>query len=296
MTREQDVTEQDQLAAEFETHRPYLRAIAGRMLGSDADADDAVQEAWLRLARTGGESIGDLRGWLTTVTGRICLDALRRRGVRGEQPLELSLGVRQQDPADGSRIGPEDEALLADSVGLALYVVMDALTPAERVSFVLHDVFEVPFEAIAGILDRSTAATKMLASRARGRLRLGAPAAGANAAARDVVNAFFAAVGRGDVDGLLAVLAPEVELRASGPAGKTIVRGARTVATQATRGARGNAKAHPALVDGSPGLLITMDGRPVTVVGFTVAGGVVTVIRVVTDPVWLAQVVPSWID
>jgi RNA polymerase sigma-70 factor (ECF subfamily) len=152
------VTEQ-QLAADFETHRPYLHAIAFRMLGSHADADDAGQEAWLRLARTGDGGIENLRGWLTTVTGRICLDALRRRSVRPEQPLELSVGTLPREAAGAGRSDPEQEALLADSVGLALYVVMDALTPAERVSFVLHDVFEVPFNAIAAILDRSTAAT-----------------------------------------------------------------------------------------------------------------------------------------
>jgi RNA polymerase sigma factor (sigma-70 family) len=143
------------------------------MLGSHADADDAVQEAWLRLARTGGGGIEDLRGWLTTVTGRICLDMLRKRGVRAEQPLEIRVGMLPREATGDSRIDPEEEALLADSVGLALYVVMDALTPAERVSFVLHDVFEVPFDTIAAILGRSTAATKMLASRARGRIRLG---------------------------------------------------------------------------------------------------------------------------
>lgn len=165
--------EEEQLAAGFEVHRPYLHAIAFRVLGSHADADDAVQEAWLRLARTGGGGIEDLRGWLTTVTGRICLDALRRRGVRGEQSLELSLGMLPAEAAGARPAGPEEEALLGDSVALALYVVMDALTPAERVSFVLHDVFEVPFDGIAAILGRSTAATKMLASRARGRIRLG---------------------------------------------------------------------------------------------------------------------------
>jgi RNA polymerase sigma-70 factor (ECF subfamily) len=163
------VTEEEQLAAEFETHRPYLHAIAFRTLGSHADADDAVQEAWLRLARTGRQGIEDLRGWLTTVTGRICLDALRRRGVRGEQPLELSIGMLPPEAAGDAGIDPEEEVLLADSVGLALYVVMDALTPAERVSFVLHDVFEIPFDAIGAILGRSTAATKMLASRAPAR-------------------------------------------------------------------------------------------------------------------------------
>jgi RNA polymerase sigma factor (sigma-70 family) len=168
------VTDEEELAAGFETQRSYLHAIAFRMLGSHADADDAVQEAWLRLARTGG-GIEDLRGWLTTVTGRICLDVLRRRGVRAEQPLEISVGLPPREVAGVWRTDPEEEALLADSVGLALYVVMDALTPAERVSFVLHDVFEVPFGAIATILGRSTAATKMLASRARGRVRLGTP-------------------------------------------------------------------------------------------------------------------------
>jgi RNA polymerase sigma factor (sigma-70 family) len=289
------VTEEEQLAAEFETHRPYLHAIAFRMLGSHADADDAVQEAWLRLARTGGGGIEDLRGWLTTVTSRICLDILRRRGVRSEQPLELSVGMLRQEAVGDSRIGPEEEALLADSVGLALYVVMDALTPAERVSFILHDVFEIPFDTIAGILGRSTAATKMLASRARGRLRLGAPAADAHAAARDVIDAFFAAAGRGDVAGLLAVLAPEAELRVHGPGGVAVIRGAREVAAQATRGARRGALVHPALVDGVPGVLITMGGRPVTVLAFTVSDGAVTAIRTLTDPDRLAQIVPSWV-
>jgi hypothetical protein len=172
---------------------------------------------------------------------------------------------------------------------------MDALTPAERVSFILHDVFEIPFDTIAGILGRSTAATKMLASRARGRLRLGAPAADAHAAARDVIDAFFAAAGRGDVAGLLAVLAPEAELRVHGPGGVAVIRGAREVAAQATRGARRGALVHPALVDGVPGVLITMGGRPVTVLAFTVSDGAVTAIRTLTDPDRLAQIVPSWV-
>jgi RNA polymerase sigma-70 factor (ECF subfamily) len=286
-----------QLAAEFETHRPYLRAIAFRMLGSRADADDAVQEAWLRLARAGGGGIGNLRGWLTIVTGRICLDALRRRSARAEQPLELSAGSLPRQAAGAGRGDPEQEALLADSVGLALYVVMDALTPAERVSFVLHDVFEVPFDAIAAILGRSDAATKMLASRARGRIRLGTPAAAtaADAAARGVVDAFLAAAGRGDIDGLLAVLAPEAELRARGPERTIVVRGAAEIATRARAGARSGALAHPVLVDGLPGVLFTVDGRPVTIMAFTVTGGVITAIRVLTDQGRLAQVVPSWV-
>ncbi|MGI5323868.1 sigma-70 family RNA polymerase sigma factor [Actinomadura nitritigenes] len=291
------MTDEDELAAEFEAHRPYLHAVAFRVLGSHSDADDAVQEAWLRLARTGGGEIADLRGWLTTVTGRICLDVLRRRGTRREQPLELDVGVLPLDAAavaDGA-IDPEEEALLAESVGLALYVVMDALTPAERVSFVLHDVFEVPFDAIAGVLGRSTAAAKMLASRARGRLRSGAPAPGSGAAGRDVVDAFLAAAGRGDVAGLLSVLAPDVELHAHGPGGSTVVRGAAEVMAQAARFARPGAVGHPALVDGRPGVLITVGGRPVTVLAFTVADGAVTAIRGLTDPARLGRIVPSWV-
>ncbi|MEV4254669.1 sigma-70 family RNA polymerase sigma factor [Spirillospora sp. NPDC049652] len=296
------MTAQDDLATEFEAHRPYLHAIAFRMLGSHADADDAVQEAWLRLARTGRAGIGDLRGWLTTVTGRICLDALRRRGVRGEQPLELHVGTLPPDGNGRSGIDPEHEAVLADSVGLALYVVMDALTPAERVSFVLHDVFDVPFGSIAAILGRSTAATKMLASRARGRLRSGRPTADANAAARDVVDAFLAAAGRGDITDLLSALAPDVELRSHGagggtqrPATLTVVRGASEVAAQAARFANPYAVAHPALVDGAPGVLITVGGRPATVLAFTVEGGLITAIRGMTDPARLGQLVPSWV-
>jgi RNA polymerase sigma-70 factor (ECF subfamily) len=289
------VTDEEELAAEFEAQRSYLHAIAFRMLGSHADADDAVQEAWLRLARTGGGGIEDLRGWLTTVTSRICLDALRSRGMRGEQPLELTIGTLPREAVGHSRLDPGEEAVLADSVGLALYVVMDALTPAERVSFVLHDVFDVPFGAIAAILGRSTAATKMLASRARGRLRLGAPAADAHAAAREVVDAFLAAAGRGDIARLLTVLAPEVELRAHGPAGTVVIRGAAEVATQATTFARPEARAHPVLVDGVPGVLITIGGRPVTVMAFTVANGAVTAIHGLTAPARLGQVVPSWV-
>jgi RNA polymerase sigma-70 factor (ECF subfamily) len=287
------MTEEERLAAEFEIHRPYLHAIAFRVLGSHADADDAVQEAWLRLARTDGGTIEELRGWLTTVTSRICLDMLRRRGVRGEEPLELSVGMLAHDADDGA--SPEEEALLADSVGLALYVVMDALTPAERVSFVLHDVFEIPFDAIAGILGRSIPATRMLASRARGRIRLGAPETVSDAAGREVINAFLAAAGRGDLEGLLTVLAPEAELQGVGPQGTFVVRGAEQIARNARVGARQDAQVYPAVVDGLPGLLVTIDGHPHTVLAFTVANGVITVIRSMTDPGRLAQIVPSWV-
>ncbi|MGH3164983.1 MAG: sigma factor-like helix-turn-helix DNA-binding protein [Trebonia sp.] len=201
-------------------------------------------------------------------------------------------------PGPEKRGGPwTEEALLAESVGLALYVVMDALTPAERVSFVLHDVFEVPFDAIAAILGRSTAATKMLASRARGRIRLGTPTGAADAAAREVIDAFFAAAGRGDLAGLLAVLAPEVELQAQGPEGTVVVRGAGDVASRAkmTAGTRAGAQAYPVLVDGVPGVVVTAGGRPVTIMAFTITGGVITAIRVLTDQVRLAQIVPSWV-
>ncbi|MBO0831635.1 MAG: sigma-70 family RNA polymerase sigma factor [Actinobacteria bacterium] len=289
------MTDEEQLASEFETHRPYLHAIAARVLGSQADADDAVQEAWLRLARAGRGDIEDLRGWLTTVTGRICLDMLRRSRTRGETPLELNIGMLQPEPASLQSIDPEHEAVLAESVGLALYVVMDALTPAERVSFVLHDVFEIPFDTIAAILGRSTPATKMLASRARGRIRLGTPATSADAAAREVIEAFLAAADRGDFAGLLAVLAPDVELRATGPDGTLVVSGAREVASRARTGARPDAQVRPALVDGLPGVLVVVGGRPVTVMAFTVAAGAITAIHVLTDPDRLAQLVPSWI-
>lgn len=287
------MTEEERLAAEFEIHRPYLHAIAFRVLGSHADADDAVQEAWLRLARADSGSIEELRGWLTTVTSRICLDMLRRRGVRGEEPLELSVGMLALDADPGTN--PEDEALLADSVGLALYVVMDELTPAERVSFVLHDVFEIPFDAIAGVLGRSIPATRMLASRARARIRLGAPGTATDAAGREVIDAFLAAAGRGDLEGLLAVLDPKAELHGVGPQGAFVVHGAEQIARNARVGARQGALVHPAVVDGLPGLLVTIDGQPHTVLAITVTNGVITMIRSLSDPDRLAQIVPSWV-
>ena len=180
-------------------------------------------------------------------------------------------------------------------MGLALYVVMDALTPSERVSFVLHDVFEIPFDAIAGILGRSTPATKMLASRARARIRLGAPAAAADAAAREVIDAFLAAAGRGDLEGLLAVLAPDAELQGTTPQGTAVVRGAEQIARNARVGARPDARVYPAVVDGLPGLLVTIAGKPATVLAFTISGGRISTIRALTSPGRLAQIVPSWV-
>ncbi|MFB4278438.1 sigma-70 family RNA polymerase sigma factor [Nonomuraea sp. MTCD27] len=294
MRRIVTVTDEEELAAAFEAQRSYLHAIAFRLLGSHADADDAVQEAWLRLVRNGADGIGELRGWLTTVTVRICLDALRRHGVRREQPLELEVGMLPREAVWGSGTDPEEEVLLAESVGLALYVVMDALTPAERVAFVLHDVFEVPFDGVAAILGRSTAATKMLASRARGRLRT--RVAAADAAGREVVDAFFEAVGKGDVARLLTMLAPDVELRAQTPGGAVTIRGARNIAGQATLFRSADARMHPALVDGAPGAVITFGGRPATVVAFTIVDGLITVIGSMTDPARLGQIVPAWVE
>ena len=224
------MTEEEELAAQFEVQRPYLHGVAFRALGSHAEADDAVQEAWLRLARTDAGSIEDLRGWLTTVTGRILPGRSAQAGEWGEQPLELHVGMPGWDTAADSGINPEAQALLADSVGLALYVLTDALPPAERVSFVLHDIFDIPFDTIAAILGRSTPAAKMLASRARARLRLGTPPAGTHAAARDVINAFLAAAGTGDIATLLTVLAPDAELGAHGTHGTVVIRGAGQIA------------------------------------------------------------------
>jgi RNA polymerase sigma-70 factor (ECF subfamily) len=290
----------EQLASAFAEHRPYLHAMAHRMLANHADADDAVQEAWVRLARTGGDAIAELRAWLTTVTARICLDMLLARGVRGEQPLEISMSLPLGSLEPGASADPEAEALLAESVSLALYVVMDALTPAERVAFVLHDVFDVPFGSVAAVLGRSTDATKMLASRARGRVRLstpGDPADAGSQAGREVIDAFFAAARRGDIDALVDVLAPDVELQAAGPAGKMVVRGAANVAARASMGAmlaREGARLHPAVLDGLPGILVVVDGRPVSVIAFLVDGGKVAVIKTMADPARLAALVPPW--
>jgi RNA polymerase sigma-70 factor (ECF subfamily) len=290
----------EQLASAFAGHRPYLHAMAGRMLGSPADADDAVQEAWVRLARAGGDGIAELRAWLTTVTARICLDMLRARGVRGEQPLEISMSLPAVRLAGDAPADPEAEALLAESVSLALYVVMDALTPAERVAFVLHDVFDVPFGSVAAVLGRSTDAAKMLASRARGRVRLsqpGEPAGPGGQAGREVIDAFFAAARQGDIGALLEVLAPDVELQAVGPAGGTLARGAAGVAARASMGAmlaRAGARLHPAVLDGLPGVLVVEDGRPVSVVAFVVGDGKVKAIKMLPDPARLAALVPPW--
>jgi RNA polymerase sigma-70 factor (ECF subfamily) len=285
--RRKNVTmrDDDWLAERFEAHRARLLAVAYRMLGSGGDADDAVQEAWLRLSRSDPATIDNLGGWLTTIVGRVCLDMLRSRTSRREEPL----GTDGPDPVVGSEGGtdPEHEALLADSVGLALLVVLDTLTPAERLAFVLHDMFAVPFEEIAPIVDRTPVATRQLASRARRRVRGAAPT-GDPTRQRELVEAFLAASRGGDFDALVALLDPDVVVRAdagAAPAGTPRqVRGAARVAGQALAFARRARHAVPALVDGAAGILVAAGGRPVVVLAFTVLDGRIVEIDIVADP------------
>jgi RNA polymerase sigma-70 factor (ECF subfamily) len=271
----------------FEAHRPHLHAVATRILGSHAEADDALQEAWIRVDRAGIAGVDNIGGWLTTVVSRVCLSMLDARKRRREEALEAG---RLPDPivtlADDAAPDPEGEALAADAVGAALLVVLETLQPAERLAFVLHDVFAVPFEDIATIVDRSPDAARQLASRARRRVR-GADCDGA-AADRRIVDAFVAAARDGDFERLLTVLDPDVVLRADdGRGALLVVQGARAVARQARFGAAGRV-AHPAIVDGGPGLVATEDGAPVAVLAFTVAGGRVTAIDALGDPARIA--------
>jgi RNA polymerase sigma-70 factor (ECF subfamily) len=277
------VDDSEGLARGFEAHRAHLRAVAYRMLGSLPDADDAVQETWLRLTRSDTSGVQNLGGWLTTVAARICLDMLRARAARREDPLEAHV----PDPVVGD--GPEQEALLADSVGLALLVVLGTLSPAERLVFVLHDVFAVPFAEIAPILDRSPAAAKQLASRARRRLGGAAEPADADLARqREIIDAFLAAAREGDFGALLTVLAPDVVLRAdagAGPLGPSrLVHGARAVAGQVLGFARFAQFARPVLVNGTPGLIAAPGGQPLSVMSVTVRGGKIAEIDVLADP------------
>ncbi|MFJ1810129.1 MULTISPECIES: sigma-70 family RNA polymerase sigma factor [unclassified Streptomyces] len=269
----------DFLAERFEAHRGRLRAVAHRMLGSATEADDAVQEAWVRLSRSGGDSAGgeidNLAGWLTTVVGRVCLDMLRSRRSRAEEPLESWTPVPSSEAAD-----PAQDALLADSVGVALLVVLDTLTPGERLAFVLHDLFGVPYEEIAGIVDRTPEAARQLASRARRRVRGAQEPDVDPARQRRVVDAFLAAARGGDFEGLLAVLDPDVVARSE--AG--VVAGAAAVASGASRFAAMAAVAQPALVDGATGLAVLVGDRVERTLIFTfVRGGRIAVIDVVTD-------------
>jgi len=281
------------LAVQFEGHRPHLKAVAYRMLGSLTDAEDAVQEAWLRLARTDTDAVDNLGGWLTTVVGRVCLDMLRARKARREELMDDRLPDPVVSPEDVT--DPEQQALLADSVGLALLVVLESLAPAERLAFVLHDMFGLPFEQIAPIVDRTPVAAKKLASRARQRVRGAAPSPDPDLAGqRRVVDAFLTAARGGDFDALLAILDPDVVLRADGgtlTGGMKIIRGATAVAGQAATFQRMATATvtHPALINGVAGLVNTIDGRLFSVMSFTVADGKIAALDILSDPDRLAQ-------
>jgi RNA polymerase sigma-70 factor (ECF subfamily) len=283
------VDEHDVLAERFEANRDHLRSVAYRMLGSLSEADDAVQEAWLRLSRADTSDVANLRGWLTTVVGRVCLDMLRSRTSRREEPLEAYVPDPIVGPVSGG--DPEQQAVLADSVGLALLVVLETLAPAERLAFVLHDMFAVPFDEIGSIVDRSPDAAKMLASRARQRIR-GAPATpdGDLSRQREVVDAFLAASRNGDFAALVAVLDPDVTLRADlGALPSTtprLVRGAPAVAKQALMFARLSREgdSRPALINGSVGLVTAPGGVVTAVMGLTIVQGRIVEIDILADP------------
>jgi RNA polymerase sigma factor (sigma-70 family) len=284
--------DQDWLAEGFEQNRSHLRGVAYRMLGSLTEADDAVQEAWIRLSRTDTSDVDNLRAWLTTVVGRVCLNMLRSRRTRREASLETHLPDPIVSPEAG--LDPEQEALLGDSIGLAMLVVLDSLTPAERVAFVLHDVFAVPFDEIAPIVGRTPAAARQLASRARRRVQ-GAPVPDSDLDGQwEVVNAFLAAARAGDFERLIAVLDPDVELRSDGgtarPGLVTLVRGAEVVAGQAMTFRRFADTATRVLVNGVPGgVAWSPDGSPFAVVALTVTGGRIAAIDILADPDRLRQ-------
>jgi RNA polymerase sigma factor (sigma-70 family) len=282
--RNPTMDEREWLAGRFEADRTHLRAVAYRMLGSISEADDAVQESWLRLSRADVTDVENLRGWLTTVVARVSLDMLRSRNARREEPFGAHLPepiVSREDGPD-----PEHEALVADSVGLALLVVLETLEPAERLAFVLHDMFSVPFAEIAPIVGRSPAAARQLASRARRRVRGAAPVPDPDLAVqRRVVDAFLAAARDGEFDALVATLAPDVVLRVDrGTPAFREARGVAAVVEQARTFARFIGSARPALVNGAAGVVVTADGRPLTVAGFTVERGRIVEIDVLADP------------
>jgi RNA polymerase sigma-70 factor (ECF subfamily) len=284
--------ENEWLADRFEEHRAHLRAVAYQMLGSLAEADDAVQDTFLRLSRSGADQVENLGGWLTTIVARVCLNMLRSRKVRREEPFE----VHVPDPIvsrDGE-LQPEEAALLADSVGLALLVVLDTLAPAEQLAFVLHDTFELPFEEIAPLVGRTPTATRQLASRARRCVR-SANTTGPDpdlSRQRAAVDAFFSATREGDFDALVALLDPDVVLEidagASYPAASMVIHGAAAVAQQARRGlarlARPGVHLRPTLVNGAAGVVAIVDGQANAVMGFTVAGGRIVQIDAIADP------------
>jgi RNA polymerase sigma-70 factor (ECF subfamily) len=282
--------EHDWLAARFEEHRSHLRAVAYRMLGSLPEADDAVQEAWHRLSRAEAGDIENLGGWLTTVVGRVCLNMLRSRRTRREEPIDTHVPDPVVSDPDG--LDPEHQALLADSVGLALLVVLETLTPAERLAFVLHDMFAVPFDDIAAIVGRSPTAARQLASRGRRRVQGAAPVPDADLARqREVVDAFFAAARNGDFDKLVAVLDPDVVARADAGVdarASVVVRGAVAVAERALTFARLAPFVRPALVNGTAGVVVAPAGRVTAVMAFTVRDGRIVEMDTLNDPERLA--------
>jgi RNA polymerase sigma factor (sigma-70 family) len=286
------VNESDLLAERFEANRTHLRAVAYRMLGSVSEADDAVQEAWLRLSRADTREVENLRAWLTTVVARVCLDLLRSRKAKREEAFGPHVPEPIVSAEDG--VGPEHEALLADSVGLALLVVLETLSPAERLAFVLHDMFAVPFDEIAPIVGRSPTAARKLASRARRRVQGTAPAPDVDLPRqREVADAFLAAARGGDFDALLALLDPDVVLRvdqgAMPAAGSLEIRGASKVDQRVARFAALAPFARPALVNGAAGFVVVRGGRPIAVAGFTVANGQVVEIDLLADPARLRE-------
>ena len=277
------MTESEFLAGQFEEHRTRLKAVAYRMLGSLSEADDAVQEAWLRLSRSDAAAIENLGAWLTTVVARVSLNMLRARNSRREEPLGVRVPEPIVDRVDG--VDPEHEALLADAVGLALLVVLETLSPAERLAFVLHDMFAMPFDEIAPIVDRSPEAARQLASRARRRVQGEGRVPDADLAAqRPVVEAFFAASRAGDFDALVAVLDPDVVLHADFGAGSQEVRGAERVARRALGYSRMGLVMRPALINGVPGGVAFLDGEPFSVGALTIRGGRVVELDFLADP------------
>ncbi len=281
----------ERLAEQFEEHRSHVRTVAYRMLGSVSEAEDAVQEAWIRFSRTDISGVDNLRGWLTTVVARVCLDMLRTRTSRREDPLDVHLPDPVITRADQN---PESDAMLADSVGLALLVVLEKLEPAERLAFVLHDVFAMPFEEIAPIVDRSVVATRQLASRARRRVQGQAPTSDADLRQqRRVVDAFLAAVQNGDFEALVAVLDPDIVLRADGGAVKgmsPLVRGAQAVVAQAAAFSKIALSNQVVLVNGNIGVVTRLpDGRLFSVIGVTIAGGKVVEMDILADADRLAR-------
>jgi RNA polymerase sigma-70 factor (ECF subfamily) len=283
---------QQDLARRFEQDRSRLWAVAFRMLGASGEADEAVQEAWLRLARIDAEAIENLPSWLTTVVARICLDMLRARQARREEPLGPHVPDPIVSPVEGG--DPEHEVLVADSVGLAMLGVLETLSPEERVAFVLHDMFSVPFEQVAELIDRSPAAARKAASRARGRVEAERTAPDVDLdRQREVVDAFFAAAREGDFEALVAVLHPEIVLRSDGGAGRPsanhVIRGATEVASRALTFANLSPFVRPVLVNGVAGVLVAPQGKPFSVMAFTVAGDKVVAIDALADPARLER-------